>query len=47
MEVLLVINGYELTATVDEQEQIILGVANGTIGREQFTAWVRRWVKLL
>ena len=41
MEVFLVLNGYELAAGVDEQERVVLGVAAGTISREEFTAWVR------
>ena len=41
MEVFLVLNGHELAAEVDEQERVILGVAAGTISREEFTAWVR------
>ena len=47
MEVLLVLNGYELIASIDEQERIILGVASGTIDREQFTDWVRSCAKPL
>ena len=41
LEVMLVLNGFELSAGVDEQEQIMLNVAEGTVSREQFTAWVR------
>jgi death on curing protein len=40
METLLVLNGWELVAAVDEQEAVILGLAAGTIEREAFTAWV-------
>ena len=40
-ETLLVLNGWELAAGVDEQEQVILGVAAGTLKRDEFTAWVR------
>jgi death-on-curing protein len=40
METFLVLNGHELSASVDEQERVVLGVAAGTIGREEFTAWV-------
>ena len=41
METFLVLNGQEIAADVDEQEQVILGIAAGTISREDFTAWVR------
>jgi death-on-curing protein len=44
METFLMLNGHELVAAVDEQEQIILGVAAGTIERAQFTEWVRSHV---
>ncbi len=41
MEVFLILNGHEIQATADEQEQIILQVASGKFGREQFTTWLR------
>ena len=41
LETLLVLNGYQISASVDEQVAIILGVASGTVGREAFTAWLR------
>lgn len=44
MEVMLVLNGYELSADVDEQETIILSVASGTMSREEFSSWVERRV---
>ena len=44
MEVLLVLNGLELAASVDDQEAMILRVASGLTGREDFTAWVVRHV---
>lgn len=40
MEVFLVLNGFEIQAEVDEQEQIILSVAAGQLSREEFVAWV-------
>jgi death on curing protein len=40
MEVFLVLNGYEIVATVDEQQEIILHVAGGTLGRDDFTSWL-------
>lgn len=41
MEIFLVLNGYEISASVDEQEQIILKLAAGELKREDFTSWVR------
>lgn len=40
LEVTLVLNGRELTASVDEQERVILAVAGGTLSREDFSNWV-------
>jgi death-on-curing protein len=40
MEVFLVLNGYEIRATVDEQEHVILQVAASEIEREEFTTWL-------
>src|SRR5215212_9079865 len=39
MEIFLVLNGWELAAGVDEQEQVILRLASGKMSREEFTAW--------
>ena len=41
MEVFLVLNGYEVDASTEEQEKIILQVASGNLGREEFTEWLR------
>lgn len=41
MEVFLVLNGYEIHADLDEQEAVILSLASGRLGREEFTRWVR------
>jgi len=40
MESFLVVNGYEINASVDEQVKIILQVATGNTSREQFTEWI-------
>lgn len=40
LEVFLVLNGYEIDASVDEQERVILAVAAGEMTRENFSAWV-------
>ncbi len=44
METFLVVNGYEINASVDEQEQIILAVAGGDMGLEEFTAWMQKHI---
>lgn len=41
METFMVLNGFEIDASVDEQERIILQVASGELKRETFTEWVR------
>jgi death-on-curing protein len=41
METFLVLNGHEVNASVDEQEQVILKVASGELGRDAFTGWLR------
>jgi death-on-curing protein len=41
METFLVLNGWELAAGVDEQEQVVLRLAAGSLKREEFVAWVQ------
>ena len=41
MEVFLVLNGFEIEANADEQERVILQLAAGELGREEFTEWLR------
>jgi death-on-curing protein len=41
MEIFLVLNGFEIDASVDEQEKVILQVASGESKREAFTDWLR------
>lgn len=40
METMLILNGHELDAPVDEQERLILDLAAGRLSRDDFTAWV-------
>jgi death on curing protein len=42
METFLVLNGYQIVATVEEQEDLILKVAAGKTSREVFTEWLRQ-----
>jgi len=44
MESFLMFNGYEISASVDEQVEVILGVAYGSIDRSQFTDWLRNHI---
>jgi len=44
METFLVLNGYEIRASVDEQERVILQVAAGKMAREAFMEWLRKHV---
>ena len=41
MEVFLELNGYEIQASVDEQEPLILGIASGDVRREDLVSWVK------
>ncbi len=45
MEVLLVLNGLEIAAEVDEQETLILRLASSDLSREELLVWVREHVK--
>ena len=40
METFLMMNGFELTADVDDSESVILRLAAGELERLPFTAWV-------
>lgn len=40
METMLFLNGYELEALVDEQEQTILNLAADELERQDFVEWV-------
>lgn len=44
MEVFLVLNGFEINAALDEQEQVIWQVASGELGRDKFTEWLRNQI---
>jgi len=40
LEVFLLLNGHEIEASVDEQEEIIIGVASGKVSRVAFGEWL-------
>jgi death-on-curing protein len=37
-------NGFQISGTVDEQEQLILGVASGEIGRDALAEWLEQHI---
>ncbi len=41
MEVMLMLNSYELIASNESTEAVVLAVASGMLDRQQFTEWVR------
>jgi death-on-curing protein len=45
MEIFLVLNGYELDKSVDEQETVILQVASGLLTRSAFANWVNSSIR--
>ena len=44
METFLILNGFEIEATIDDQEKIILDLAAGKVDREQFTIWLNNHI---
>jgi death-on-curing protein len=40
-EVFLLMNGFEIVARMEEQEQIVMRLAASEVGREEFTEWLR------
>lgn len=44
METFLILNGFEIDAAVDEQEQVILTIASGNMKRDGFAVWLRAHV---
>ncbi len=47
METFLTLNGYELEASVDDSESVILALAAGELGRDDFVTWVRASISKL
>jgi len=41
MEVFLVLNGFEVNASVDEQERVVLDIASGELDRDGLGRWLR------
>ena len=45
METFLLLNGFEINAVTEEQEQLILALAAGRLSREDLVAWLRGHVQ--
>lgn len=45
MEALLMLNGFEIVAPVDEQERVMLDLAAGLLTREQLTIWLEAHIR--
>lgn len=41
MAVFLALNGYEIEAEIDDQEQLILNLADGKLKRNDLTTWIK------
>jgi death-on-curing protein len=47
MAVTLLLNGYAIQASIEDQEEVILSLAAGQLSREQFTNWVEQHAQRL
>jgi death-on-curing protein len=47
MAVTLLLNGYGIRASVEDQEQVMLSLAAGQLSREQFTSWLEQHAQRL
>jgi prophage maintenance system killer protein len=45
MEAFLILNGYKINASIDDQVKIILSVASGQIDQEELAIWVERHIQ--
>lgn len=43
VETLLLLNGMEISASVDEQERAMLAIASGEMGRREFIEWLQAY----
>ncbi|MEL6491674.1 MAG: type II toxin-antitoxin system death-on-curing family toxin [Cyanobacteria bacterium J06621_3] len=43
VETLLLLNGMEISASVDEQERAMLAIASGKMGRKEFIEWLQAY----
>ena len=42
MATFLLLNGADIDATIDQQEQIILALASGRMNRQEFAEWLNQ-----
>ena len=42
MEIFLLLNGREISAPVDEQEELFLKLANGKLTRQELSDWIKK-----
>ena len=47
MEIMLILNGYEIYASVDDQEQVILGLASGDVSRDKLIEWLTAHIDVI
>lgn len=45
MEVFLVLNGFEIQASTDDQEEVMLSLAKGNLKREGLIKWLKQKIK--
>lgn len=43
VETLLILNGMEISASVDEQERVMLTIASGEMGHKEFVEWLQEY----
>jgi len=46
MEVFLLLNGFEITATIDEQEKIMLDLAKGDLSLQNLAFWIKNHITI-
>lgn len=44
METFLLLNGFEIDASVEDQEKVILGVASGAVERRELVDWLHNHI---
>ncbi len=42
MEIFLLLNGYEIEASIEDQEKFFLQLADGKISREKLADWIKK-----
>jgi death-on-curing protein len=45
METFLILNGYEIISSVDEQERVMLELATGKMSRINFSEWLNTQIR--